>query len=131
MEERIPLTEAEWHIMLALWRQAPQTVMELTHGLQPETGWTRHTVIALLRRMATKGTVRMQEQGRSTAVYPLVTREQVARQQTRTLLRRLFGGRLSLLVADMVAQEEVSQEELDALMETIQRARAQEEGHNT
>lgn len=128
MEERIPLTEAEWNIMLALWKQSPLTIMQLTHALEEETGWSRHTVIALLRRMETKGTVRFEEQGRATAVYPMVKKEQVAKQQTKTLLDRLFGGKLSVLVADMVAQEEVSEDELDALMETIERARRKEEG---
>lgn len=123
MEERIPLTEAEWHIMLALWDEAPQTIMALTRRLAPQTGWTRHTVIALLRRMETKGTIRMAEQGRATAIYPTVSKEMVAGQQTKTLLDRLFKGRLSLLVADMVAQEDIPAEELDALLETIENAR--------
>ena len=28
-----------------LWDKAPQTIMELTAGLQEETGWDKHTVI--------------------------------------------------------------------------------------
>lgn len=70
MEEKIPLTDAEWKIMLVLWQRGPLTIMELTHALQTETGWTKHTVIALLRRMVTKGTASLEEQGRAKLVHP-------------------------------------------------------------
>lgn len=128
MEEKIPLTDAEWKIMLVLWQRGPLTIMELTHALQTETGWTKHTVIALLRRMVTKGTASLEEQGRAKLVHPLVTREEVAHEQTQTLLSRLFDGKISLLVAEMVAQQDIPQEELDAMMDIIRKGQAQEEG---
>ena len=130
MEEKIPLTDAEWKIMLVLWQRGPLTIMELTHALQAETGWTKHTVIALLRRMVTKGTARLEEQGRAKLVHPLVTREQVAQEQTQTLLSRLFDGKISLLVAEMVAQQDIPQAELDAMMDIIRKGQAQEEGND-
>ena len=95
----------------------------LTKARGAETGGTRHGVMALLKRMEAKGTVRMGREGRGTDVYPAVEKEQVAREQTKTLLDRLFGGRLSLLVANMVEQEAISDEELGALMDTIEEAR--------
>lgn len=124
--ERIPLTDAEWLIMEKLWQETPQTITELTHGLSAETGWTKHTVIALLKRMLEKGTVRMEQGRKAKAYYPLVSKEQVARQQTDTLLSRLFDGRISLLVADLVAREHISDEELTALQQAIDEARAKE-----
>ncbi len=123
MEERIPLTDAEWHIMTRLWDESPRSIMELTRALTEETGWTRHVVIALLKRMEAKGTVRMAREGRGTNVYPAVEKEKVAREQTKTLLDRLFGGRFSLLLADMVEQENLTDEELGDMMRTIEEAR--------
>ncbi len=119
MDDKIPLTEAEWKIMAELWRNTPRTIMQLTRILQPETGWTKHTVIALLRRMETKGTVRAQAEGRAKAFYPTVSRERVVLQQTKDLLSRLFDGKVSLLVADLVAQEAISLEELAAIRRAI------------
>lgn len=128
MEEKIPLTEAEWKIMLVLWQRGPQTIMALTHALAGETGWSKHTVIALLRRMETKGTVRLEEGGKAKLVHPLVDRELAAREQTQTLLSRLFDGRISLLVAEMAAQEEIPPDEMRAMLDIIQQAQAKEEG---
>ena len=50
----VQVTEAEWKIMECLWDHAPQTMGEITATLEPETGWTRQTVITLLRRMTEK-----------------------------------------------------------------------------
>ena len=45
----IQVTEAEWKIMECLWDHAPQTMGEITSTLEPATGWTRQTVITLLK----------------------------------------------------------------------------------
>ena len=47
----VQVTEAEWKIMECLWDHAPQTMGEITATLEPATGWTRQTVITLLKRM--------------------------------------------------------------------------------
>ena len=105
--DHVPLTEAEWKIMLLLWEKSPRTMMELTRALAEDTGWSKHTVITMLKRMAVKGTVRICEDGPVKTYFPAVAKDRVAREQTQTLLRRLFSGRASLLVNDMVEQGEI------------------------
>ena len=80
MDETTRLTDAEWNIMLLLWENPPQTLMQLTHALEPKMGWTKHTVLALLKRMMEKGTVRAEENGRTKLFYPTVPKETVWRQ---------------------------------------------------
>jgi predicted transcriptional regulator len=117
------LTEAEWKIMTLLWARAPQTITELTHTLAPETGWTKHTVISLLRRMVLKGTVRMEESGRAKHFYPLLEKEGMAVKQAQTLLTRLFDGKAVLLMHAMVEAGDLSDEELAELSQFIQSKR--------
>ena len=59
----VQCTEAEWKIMEILWENAPRTMAEITKALEPTTGWTRHTVITLLKRMRDKGSVVVDESG--------------------------------------------------------------------
>ena len=73
----IALTEAEWKIMLRLWDHHPQTMMELTRSLHPETGWTKHTVITMLKRMQQKGTVLISEDGPVKTYSPAVEKSRV------------------------------------------------------
>ena len=114
----IPLTEAEWKIMTSLWDKHPQTMMELTRSLNDETGWTKHTVITMLKRMQQKGTVTICEDGPVKTYSPAVEKSRVAQEQTHTLLSRLFQGRASLLMSELVRQGELSPEEIQEI-ETI------------
>ena len=123
--DHVPLTEAEWKIMLLLWQKSPWTMMELTRALAADTGWSKHTVITMLKRMAAKGTVRIDESGPIKAYYPAVSKDRVAREQTHTLLARLFSGRASLLVSNLVEQGELDDDELSELREILNRAEKQ------
>ena len=117
--ERTPLTEAEWKIMLRLWEQSPRTMMELTRSLQPETGWSKHTVITMLKRMKAKGTVNIDETGPVKLYTPAVSRERVAQEQTQTLLKRLFGGRPSVMVSELMEQGRLDETEIEALRKLL------------
>ena len=119
--ERTPLTEAEWKIMLRLWDHAPQTMMELTRSLEPETAWSKHTVITMLKRMKAKGTVHIDETGPVKLYTPAVSRDRVAQEQTQTLLARLFGGRPSLMVSELLESGALDDEELEALRQVLAR----------
>ena len=119
--ERTPLTEAEWKIMLRLWEHAPQTMMELTRSLESETGWTKHTVITMLKRMNVKGTVLIDESGPVKMYSPAVSRDRVAREQTQTLLSRLFGGRPSVMVSELIEQGALDEEEMEAIRKLLEK----------
>lgn len=58
-------------------------------------------------------------------LFPAVSKDRVAREQTQTLLKRLFSGRASLLVNDMVEQGELDDEELRELQSILERAEKQ------
>lgn len=117
--EHTPLTEAEWKIMLRLWEHAPQTMMELTRGLAAETGWSKHTVITMLKRMNAKGTVHIDETGPVKLYTPAVSRDHVAKEQTETLLSRLFGGKLSQMVNEMLERGALEEAEIEAIRQLL------------
>lgn len=130
IRDHVPLTEAEWKIMLRLWEKSPQTMMELTRSLEPETGWSKHTVITMLKRMNLKGTVNICEGGPVKTYTPAVSKDRVAREQTQTLLNRLFGGRASLMVNEMVEQGELDDEDIRELQAVISRAAEKKQEKN-
>ena len=119
--ERTPLTEAEWKIMLRLWEHAPQTMMELTRSLEKETAWSKHTVITMLKRMKVKGTVHIDETGPVKRYAPAVSRDRVAKEQTETLLSRLFGGKPSLLVSELMENGALDEAEIEAMRRVLEK----------
>lgn len=117
----VQCTEAEWKIMEVLWDQAPRTMSEITRALEPSTGWTRHTVITLLKRMQEKGSVQVDESGPVKTYTPKVSREQASTSQTKKLLSSVFGGKPSLLINSLVDSGEISLAEMQELLDLMQK----------
>lgn len=63
MKDKISLSNGEWKLMKLLWEKAPQTVSQLAEALRDDTGWTKGTVLMMLRRIADKGAVRAENNG--------------------------------------------------------------------
>ena len=114
-------TEAEWKIMEVLWDHSPRTMSEITKTLEPTTGWTRHTVITLLKRMQEKGTVAVDDSGDVKRYTPLLSQEEANTQQTQKFLNRVFSGRASLLINHLVDSGEITLKEMDELMDMMRK----------
>ena len=115
-------TEAEWKIMELLWDRAPRPMSEITKELEPATGWSRHTVITLLKRMQEKHTVAVDESGDVKMYSPLITREEASQMQTKKLLNRVFSGKASLLINHLVDSGEITLKEMDELMDMLHKS---------
>lgn len=118
----IKLSEAEWKVISALWEEAPQTIMQLTHRLQESTSWTKHTVMTFLRRMEEKGAVHYEEGGKAKQYYPDIRQEDAVIQETEDFLEKVFQGKLGLMLNTMVEQKALSKEEIAELYEILRKA---------
>ena len=117
----VQCTEAEWKIMEVLWDSAPRTMAEITKELEPSTGWTRHTVITLLKRMQEKGSVNVDETGSVKRYYPRVSREEASKEQTQKLLKRVFSGKASLLIHNLIDTGEMTVDEMQDLLDMLRK----------
>ena len=115
----VQVTEAEWKIMECLWDHSPQTMGEITATLEPATGWTRQTVITLLKRMTEKGAVSMDDSGRAKKYTPLITREEASAEETHKLLNHVFKGKASLLVNQLVDSGNLTEEDLQEILKAM------------
>lgn len=115
----VQCTEAEWKIMEVLWENSPCTMPQITKALAASTGWTRHTVITLLKRMAEKGSIAVDETGPVKEYRPLVRREELANSQTKKLLNHVFSGKASLLVQNLVDSGEMTVHEMEELLQML------------
>ena len=117
----VQCTEAEWKIMEVLWDSAPRTMAEITKELEPSTGWTRHTVITLLKRMQEKGSISVDETGSVKRYYPRVSREEASKEQTQKLLKRVFSGKASLLIHNLIDTGEMTVDEMQDLLDMLRK----------
>lgn len=113
------MTDAEGKIMEVLWAQSPRTMMEITRALADETGWTKHTVTTLLKRMLDKGTVRMDAAGPVRRYEPALTRSDAAEEQVQALVDRLFGGQHAALLDYLVRSGRVTKNEASRVLDNF------------
>jgi BlaI family transcriptional regulator, penicillinase repressor len=120
MAERI--SSAEHEIMEVLWRESPLTAAEVSDRVPAEKDWSIRTVKTLLSRLLAKGVLVHEEEGRRYLYRPAVAREDYVASESRRLLDRLFGGRLTPLVAQLAERDALSQRdiaEIEALLKAL------------
>lgn len=119
MVERI--SGAEHEIMEVLWRDAPLTANEVAERVS-ERQWNIRTVKTLLSRLLAKGALVHEEDGRRYLYRPAVVREDYVAQESTRMLDRLFGGRVSPLVAHLAERDVLSDAdiaEIEALLKAL------------
>ena len=119
--EQTKLTASEWSVLDSLWRESPQTVMQLVANLGKTVGWAKSTTITTLRRMEEKGLVRVEQGARGKLYAPAVERERAAIAETRSFLDRVYQGSVGLMMSAMVKRQELSSDEVAELRAILDR----------
>ena len=120
---KVSLSDGEWKNMNSLWESGESTITELTASLENETGWDKHIIITMLGRMEKKEAVAHRQGGRAKVFYPLVSREEVSMQETRGFLEKVYRGSLGMMVNAMVADQALSEQEIQELYDILEQAR--------
>ena len=120
MAERI--SDAEHAVMEVLWDQSPLSAQEVAERVPEERGWSANTVKTLLGRLLAKSVIAHREEGRRYLYRPLVAREDYVAGESRRMIDRLFGGRLTPLVAHLAERDQLSAEdiaEIEAILKDL------------
>ena len=120
MTERI--SDAEHAVMEVLWEEAPLAASDVADRVDPERGWSARTVKTLLSRLLAKGAIVHEEQGRRYLYRPAIEREDFVERESEKLLDRMFGGRVTPLVAHLAERNRLSPEdiaEIEALLKEL------------
>lgn len=120
MAERI--SDAEHAVMEVLWEESPLTAQDVSERIDPAREWSANTVKTLLGRLLAKNAIAHQEDGRRYLYRPLVKREDYVAHESRRLMDRLFGGKLTPLVAHLAERDQLTQqdiEEIEALLKGL------------
>lgn len=115
----LAISEAESRVMDVLWQQAPRTSEDIVAALLP-TGWHEKTIRTLLNRLLGKGAVSAQKEGRRYLYSPLLRRETWQQQESRSLLDRVFGGKVAPLLAHFSQHEKLSAKDVAELRKVIE-----------
>ncbi len=115
------ITAAESQIMEVLWRSVQPVAVEDVREALTEATWTDATIRTLLTRLVSKKAVTATKDGRRFLFHPVVTRGDYVHAQSKSLIDRLFDGRIEPFVAHFSQREDLSADEIGRLRALIER----------
>jgi BlaI family penicillinase repressor len=116
------ISEAEAAVLAVLWTESPLTAQDVMDRAPAERGWSGNTVKTLLARLVVKKAVAHEPDGRRYLYRPLLVRGDYVAGESRRLMDRFFGGRLTPLVAHLAERDALSAEdiaEIEALLKDL------------
>ncbi len=114
------LTKAEEQVMQALWKLEKAFLRELVEAM-PNPKPHQNTVATLLKILTEKDFVGITTVGRNNQYYPHVTKEEYSKRTMKQMVKGYFEGSFSNVVSFMVKENNISIEELEALLQQIKK----------
>jgi BlaI family transcriptional regulator, penicillinase repressor len=116
------LTDAEAKVMSVMWQRQTATVGDVVAALRKGRGATYSTIQTILRILETKGYVTHEKVARAFLYRPVVDEHQARRRALKHLLGRLFNGSPSLLISNVLEDEDIDPAELEQMKKLIKDA---------
>ena len=120
--KKIPrISESEWQVMKLLWAESPATANKIVEDLSLRTTWKPKTVKTLLNRLVKKQALGYEKKGREYHYYPLVAESECIKAESRSFLRRVYGGATKPMLAALLESDDLSPEDIQELKQILER----------
>ena len=119
MEEKLYDSEAK--VMQILWEKGAISAKEISLIAADTIGWNKNTTYTIIKKLEAKGFIRRDDPG--FICTPLVSKEQVQEFELNQLVEKTFEGSLPAFIAAFTKHQKISDAEIDAVQEMIDRFR--------
>jgi BlaI family penicillinase repressor len=109
------ISPAEFRILEILWDNSPLSASEIVNSLAEVESWHSRTIKTLISRLLKKNIVGFKEDGHKYLYFPLIKKHDYLKTTSENFIQRLFGGKISPLVAHFAKQEKISKEDIEEL----------------
>jgi len=109
------ISEAEWEVMRVLWARSPRSANEVIEALDPLTHWKPKTIRTLINRLVKKEALGFEKDGREHRYYPRIKESECVRAESRSFLKRVYGGAAAPMLVNLLQDEALSPEEISEL----------------
>jgi predicted transcriptional regulator len=116
------LTDAEARVMAVLWQKQTATVADVVEALKKKRAVTYSTAQTMLRILETKGYITHEKVARAFIYRPIVDERLARRRALRQLARRLFNGSPTLMVLNVLDDEDIDPVELKRVKKLLEDA---------
>jgi len=111
--------ESEYRFCLILWEHEPIKSSELVNLCRKQLGWKPTTTYTVIKRLSERGVLKNE----NTIVSALVTKDEVQAAEINEMVEKTFEGSLPAFIAAFTKHQKISDKELDAVQEMIDRYR--------
>ena len=111
--------ESEYRFCLILWEHEPVKSSELVTLCKEQLGWKPTTTYTVIKRLSERGVLKNE----NTVVTSLVTKDQVQAAEINEMVEKTFEGSLPAFVAAFTKHHKISDAEIDAVQQMIDRYR--------
>ena len=119
MKKLPKISEAEWQVMQVLWARSPLTANEVIERLEPVASWKPKTIRTLITRLVQKKALGVNKEGREHEYTPLVEEAECVRAESRSFLKRVYGGALAPMLVNLLEDQALSPEEIAELKRVL------------
>lgn len=107
------IQDSELEVMRVLWNAGgTMPLTQIRWLLSARCGWEDSTIKTLIRRLKLKGAVKTEGRGVYTAI---VTEEEYSQWSTHVFINKLFAGSAKNLVASLVSDGQLSEDDIKEL----------------
>lgn len=114
------ISDAESRVMEVLWQTYPLTADEVVAILDGHVDWQEATIRTLLNRLLKKKAIAADRDGRRYVYRPLLERADYVHAESKTLLDRLFKGRIAPMVVQFSSRQKLSKKDIAELKRLIE-----------
>lgn len=111
--------ESEYRFCLILWEREPIKSSELVALCREQLGWKPTTTYTVIKRLSERGIIKNE----NTVVTSLVSKDEAQAAEIDEMVERTFEGSLPAFIAAFVKRKDLSDEEIDAVQDMIDRYR--------
>ena len=115
--------ESEYRFCLILWDNEPIKSGELVNLCREQLGWKPTTTYTVIKRLSERGVLKNE----NSVVSALVTKDEVQAAEINEMVEKTFEGSLPAFIAAFTKHQKISEEEIDALQQMIDRYRKGED----
>ena len=111
--------ESEYRFCLILWENEPIKSSKLVELCKEQLGWKPTTTYTVIKRLSERGVLKNE----NTVVTSLVSKEQVQAAELGEMVEKTFEGSLPAFIAAFTKHQKISDAEIDAVQQMIDRYR--------
>jgi predicted transcriptional regulator len=119
-----PLTKAEEQVMQVLWKTGQAFLRDIVDAM-PNPKPHQNTIATLLKILVEKEFVSITVMGRQHQYSPLISKDEYSKRSIRQMVKGYFDGSFSNIVSFMVKENNISVEELEAILQQIKKQQNQ------